>query len=243
MIEEQYLGLLRGEKFDKGLRFPLQKNTEVEDWTDRLNFLVSLAKGKSVLHWGCCDHLPLIEDKIRQGQWLHGLLTTSAAVCHGLDIDGPALSKVRDLGFQNVSFIDDRMLIPTEVLRQTWDYIIAGEVLEHVSEPLHFLSGIKKSLGNRVDKIVLTVPNAFRYQNFANCLSEDEIECINSDHRFWFTPYTVAKIATDAGLKPLWFGFVNAFPLAETEVNTKYIELLRRHSSLREVLVFCAALV
>lgn len=75
---------------------------------------------------------------------------------------------------------------------------MVGEVLEHIGDPVAFLSTIRTKYCDYVDRIVVTVPNALRIANFQ--FAKQGMEVINSDHRFWFTPYTLAKIMTDAGL-------------------------------------------
>ena len=43
--------------------------------------------------------------------------------------------------------------------------------------------------------------NAWRFGSIRGALNNTEI--INSDHRFFFTPYTIAKVAIDAGYAPV----------------------------------------
>jgi hypothetical protein len=79
-----------------------------------------------------------------------------------------------------------------------WDYIVAGEVLEHIDDPVMFLKAIREKYGACTERIIITVPNALSYTNFRFALRN--IEMINSDHRFWFTPFTLLKVATQAGI-------------------------------------------
>ena len=80
---------------------------------------------------------------------------------------------------------------------EMWDYMILGELIEHVDNPVAFLRTIKQKFQGKVNKIIITVPNAF------NILSakymKKNVECINSDHRYWFSPYTLLKVATLSG--------------------------------------------
>lgn len=45
----------------------------------------------------------------------------------------------------------------------------------------------------------MTVPNALSKINFE--LAQKNIECINTDHKYWFTPYTTIKVLNEAGYK------------------------------------------
>ena len=53
---------------------------------------------------------------------------------------------------------------------------------------------------NNVEKVIITVPYAFGLrQMFSGLLKRENI---NSDHRYWFTPYTIAKVCIEAGIDP-----------------------------------------
>jgi hypothetical protein len=79
--------------------------------------------------------------------------------------------------------------IPKKVQDVNFDFVILGEILEHVSDPLSFLKIINSKI--KFKKILITVPNAFSINNFFNAFKT--VEKINSDHYFWFTPYTISK--------------------------------------------------
>ena len=71
--------------------------------------------------------------------------------------------------------------------------------LRTVSMPA-FLQRFRENYGDVVEQIVITVPNALRAGNVKGAFRNTET--INSDHRFFFTPYTIAKVACDAGFTP-----------------------------------------
>jgi len=50
---------------------------------------------------------------------------------------------------------------------------------------------------NTVERIIITVPSALRFRNLNGMK-----ECINTDHRYWFTPFTIAKVCIEAGIYP-----------------------------------------
>ena len=60
------------------------------------------------------------------------------------------------------------------------------------------------------DKLIITVPNAFSLENLFFTLSKKE--CINSDHRYWFSPYTIAKICTLAEIEIEEYHFCSHSP-------------------------------
>ena len=166
---------------------------------DRIALVRKLVSGKSVLHFGCVDHLPLIESRRKSGKWLHEILANVCSNVVGIDINEEGIAYMQQAGFEtyNSNVITEHP--PEQILSKKWDYIVAGEVLEHIDDPVMFLSAIRAKYGSCTEKIIITVPNALSYTNFRNALRN--VEMINSDHRFWFTPFTLMKVASQAGIE------------------------------------------
>lgn len=72
--------------------------------------------------------------------------------------------------------------------------------MEHVDNPVQFLEEVNKNYQGIADKIIITVPNAFSVFNFITALSGREAN--NTDHRYFFTPYTLCKVVYMAGMMP-----------------------------------------
>jgi len=221
-IAPEAMKYLRGEAFSSAIEFPLPESDSEGFNVDRLMYLEDLCRGQRVLHLGCCDHPPLIRQKIAENRWLHGRLTAVAKTCLGVDIDAEAVAMVRDqIGHKNVILADLSATTPPEVQAgQPWDFLVAGEIVEHLDNPVHFLASLRKNLTGLCAQIIVTVPNAFRQSNLRHVLKRREQ--INSDHRFWFTPYTLAKILTRAGFTPVSYDLVD-------------ISLARRPNSIKNV--------
>ncbi len=196
----------------------------------RFDKLIELASNKNILHLGFADHIPLIEGKIKDRKWLHGLLVNVANKCVGIDTNAEAIDFIKSKFNIGEIYVHDIINDPQlEIITsEKWDYLVTGEVLEHIDNPVQFLRSIKERYGGHIDKIVITVPNAFDLQNIK--LLKNNIEFINSDHRYWFTPFTLAKVCTRAGYKidEFWFcqSYIPSNPL------DKY--LLRRKPIFRE---------
>jgi hypothetical protein len=162
----------------------------------------SLAKGKNIIHVGFADHLPLIPRKIENNTWLHKRIMNVASSCIGIDIDKETVDYVKNtIGISDVYALDitDKASLPPQVLNKQWDYLVLGEVLEHIDNPVHFLGNIANNFRGIAKRLVITVPNAWDVVNLRSLRKHQEL--INTDHRFWFTPYTLAKVGTRAGLK------------------------------------------
>jgi Methyltransferase domain len=192
------LPYIEGKKFADLIPFKIQQRGKLQD---RMDFVESLIQGKSVLHVGCLDHLPLIEQKIKDNRWFHGRISQSASTCLGVDINLEGIEFVRsNLGINNICYgkIDSSEKIP-EIANSYWDYVVLGEVLEHIDNPVDFLNKFLNTYRSCFEKIILTVPNAFRIGNFLAAMKSQEL--INSDHRYWFSPYTAWKVAHQAGFQ------------------------------------------
>jgi hypothetical protein len=170
----------------------------VSESLQRLALLAKLVAGKKVVHFGCVDHLPLLEQRRKEGIWLHEVLAGTCTDLVGVDINEQGVQYMKDAGFEtyNSNVVTEHP--PAEIVTKKWDYIVAGEVLEHIDDPVMFLKAIREKYGACTERIIITVPNALSYTNFRFALRN--IEMINSDHRFWFTPFTLLKVATQAGI-------------------------------------------
>jgi len=191
---------LEGTRFSENITFGYDFQTPLRN---RAEVLSDLAAGKRILHIGCCDHLQLLPEKIAAGTWLHGRLTEVAAHCIGIDIDAEAVSHARSLSHLGNIFWGDITMERkiAEIGDDVFDYALFGEVIEHVGNPVHFLRSFLSNYKENIGQVIITVPNALRGGNIRNIFKARET--INSDHRFFFTPYTLAKVAWDAGLTPV----------------------------------------
>ena len=156
---------------------------------------------KKVIHVGCLDHLPRLESKINNDTWFHNHLTRSASECIGIDINKEGIEFVRlKFNVLNIYYGDIESEEKIQIISsKLWDYVVFGEVIEHVDNPVLFLKTFISKYKNNVEGIIITVPNAFRAGNIKSAFQNFETN--NSDHRYWFSPYTIWKVAHQAGLK------------------------------------------
>ncbi len=195
-LDKEYLS---GVQFSNGRVFQFSKDNN--NYLYRDDYLLDITKNKKVIHLGFVDHLPLIEKKISENSWLHKKLIDNCQICYGIDINKAGIEYIKDkYNYNNLYALDIvKDTIPNELSNAKIDYLLIPDVIEHIGNPVAFLSVIRERFKNNVDEMILTTPNAFRLNNFIN--SFKNIENINTDHRFWFTPYTLSKIAMDAGFK------------------------------------------
>lgn len=202
------LPYLKGEKFSNGLEFRISEPEP--SILSRFSYLEKLVAGKNIIHLGCCDHLPLIDDKIRKNIWMHGRLVASAGHCLGIDIEQESVDYVTNkLGYQDILCRNIMTEELPEITSARWDYLVMGEILEHIPDPLSFLQRLHEKFGKNINTLVITVPNAFIWSNHRNLFKHREI--INTDHKNTFTPYTLAKALTLAGFTVQEFYFTQEF--------------------------------
>lgn len=199
-LKSNVLPFLQGTEFSNGLRVDFELGPDDHVFLSRFTWLERLCAGKAVIHAGCVDHsADQIRHKLRRHKWLHARLVEHTERCYGVDKDEAGIDFLRtELGYDDVECLD---LITGEsetIKSSQWDYLVLAEVLEHIDNPVQFLQSIKAKYQECVRGLIITVPNAFAQENFKH--ARRGIEAINTDHRYWFTPYTLAKVVTGAGL-------------------------------------------
>lgn len=195
---------VRDDQFSVGKSFSLQRDASSS--RDRLEVLEEIARSRRVIHFGFADHLSLISRKRESNTWLHDRLRACSEACAGLDINREAVDHItRHFGVDDCHVFDlltDE--VPEEVRTRAWDFVLMGEILEHTDNPVEFLGCIRNKFQGIADKLVVTVPNGLSAENVAFALRNREV--INTDHRYWFSPFTLAKVGCRAGLplNDLW---------------------------------------
>jgi 2-polyprenyl-3-methyl-5-hydroxy-6-metoxy-1,4-benzoquinol methylase len=156
---------------------------------DRESYFIHTAIGKRVLHLGCAD-APLTIGRIASGTLLHAKLTSAARECVGVDLDAPGLSILRANGFTNVVQANAESLGKAELPGQ-FDVVIAGELLEHLSNPGRCLLSLRAVLAPR-GEVVITVPNAFTLKGLLRVALGGEL--VHRDHVCYFSARTLARL-------------------------------------------------
>jgi len=191
---------LNGETLETSLSFPIS-HLDMNNPTDRVPFLGALLENKTVLHIGCADHLNVIDAKIAAGKHLHSALMKTSKHVTGIDLNVKAIEHLQgkydipDLHVCNILEVDSETEHFSE--GRHYDFALLAEIVEHLDNPGQFLTHLNQTLGHLYDRIVITVPNGF--SSVAQKRWRDGFENVNSDHRFWFSPYTIARLTAAAG--------------------------------------------
>lgn len=210
-VNEEQLEYIKGNKFSPDYHFKINAKYRAKT---RIEKILELTKNKKVLHLGCCDHIPLIKNKIKENIWLHKLLTENCTKVLGLDINIEAINYIKEeIKFNNLEYCDITQSGNKNILNEKWDYIVIGEILEHVDNPVDFLKKIVENYGKNIDKMIITVPNAL-CRGIIKYSEKTKGECNNSDHRYYFTPLTILKVANNAGLENFNIYYTNLFVMS-----------------------------
>lgn len=178
----------------------------------RISKILELTKNKRVIHVGCADHLPLIEEKIKNKKWLHGLLLENTTECLGVDINDKAVNFITNkLKIKNVFCFNILENNPIFQSTEQWDFMVLGEIIEHIDNPVAFLKELKERYQGKVDKLIITAPNIYNLLTISDI--KKNIENINTDHRYWFSPFTLSKILVQSNFSDSELFFVERVKL------------------------------
>ena len=131
-------------------------------------------------------------------EWPHALLKANAKDVYGVDVEltdeyknNPHYSEA---GAEHFSF-------PVQ-----FDLIIAGDLVEHLSNPGLFLDCCRRQL-KPSGRLLLTTPNTFNLFNLTEKLTKRE-PTVNSDHTCYFNSKTLRKLLEKNGFKTIETSFL-----------------------------------
>lgn len=170
----------------------------------KTDIIVNLVKEKNVLHIGACDS-PYSKQRYLNGTLLHCLINNVGNEVVGLDIDRNSIEELCVLGLNNI-FWGDIVNNKYEIDLQTknFDYIILGDIIEHLDNPGLALVNIKKLMTNRT-KVIITVPNCFSYGAIKNLIKLKEE--VHPEHVFWTSKTTMEKLISNQGFSIINFNY------------------------------------
>jgi predicted TPR repeat methyltransferase len=145
---------------------------------------------------GCVDE-GFTEEGLRRGNFLHSRLLAVTESLWGVDISERGIKTLQGIGIPNLIVGDvEKLNTLTSLQNEKFDIILAGEILEHLNNPGLFLQSVK-SLFFPETKMIITVPNSFRLNQFWYSLFG--YEAVNPDHNYWFSQKTLSTLLEKNG--------------------------------------------
>jgi len=161
---------------------------------DRTSYLASACTSRSVLHVGCSD-FPITVERLADQTLLHEKLSKVCSRLVGIDNSREGIRSLEERGFTNVLCMDAEDM----ALSETFDVVLAGDVLEHMSNPGLFLEGARHIL-NPSGRLIIGVPNAYSF-NIVKYVCGGS-EPTHKDHTYYFSVKTLSQLCSRYQLMP-----------------------------------------
>jgi 2-polyprenyl-3-methyl-5-hydroxy-6-metoxy-1,4-benzoquinol methylase len=160
-------------------------------YVSRYKFLCEQATGKKVLHLGCVGDRIMPAGELT----LHEALSRPASEIWGVDLNEKGLEA---LG-RNLPALKNRLLVGDACrlselatkLPANFDVILAGDIIEHLTNPAELFQSCQSRLAP-AGVLILTTPNALGLLNVLR--SWRRKECVNPTHTCWFSFSTLEEL-------------------------------------------------
>lgn len=166
----------------------------------RRQVVLSLCRGKRVLHVGCVDAGPFFRERLSKGQLMHQDIAAVADEVWGMDVDDEGISLLRARGYANLVVADACDARAMQALgSRPFDVVVASEIIEHLQNPGLFLAGVRHVMTPGRTQLIITVPNAFRTTSWLWLLRG--VEFVHPEHNYWFSYATATHLLRQSGLE------------------------------------------
>ena len=174
---------------------------------ERVPYLKELCKDKKVLHLGCTGY-PYTEQILADDRLLHFELEKIARELYGFDLDQEGIDVLEKLGTKNLYRADLEQLQEV-ALEEKFEVIIAGEMIEHLSNPGLFLRGIQRFMNADTNLVVTTINAYCGYRNVVYGLRGHggSNEPVHPDHVAYYSYSTLKLVLARANLTIDKFAF------------------------------------
>jgi SAM-dependent methyltransferase len=178
------------------LQYRTLEKVPVRRPVDRISFIADRCRGKRVLDIGCLDETALFKKDTMH--WLHGRITQVAESAVGVDnstrIPAEGLAVATNSRIYRGDATDGAFLAK---IGEESEVVVAGEFIEHIENPLRFLTTLRAALPGR--ELIVSTPNG-------PCLSNTLLgligrEAQHHDHLHVFSYKTLNTLLMRAGFE------------------------------------------
>lgn len=166
---------------------------------ERIQLILDRAEGPTILDLGAVQH---DATKANSDNWLHDHLREEFHEVIGVDILAEEVEALNEQGYDMKCADVEQMDFPIKA-----DTIVAGELIEHLSNPGLMLDRVHEHLHDD-GKLIISTPNPWAWI-FLKRLTFGYME-INSEHTAWFGPTVMRQLLER-----------HAFELVRTDVATR----------------------
>lgn len=186
---------------------------------ERVDQILRYVVGPKVLDVGCTDH---VVDR-DSNEWLYGKLVEKHPDLTAIDISEENLNTLRLMGYKNLY----QQSAEDFTFDEKFDTIVAGELIEHLSNPGLFLSRAFQHLKPE-GRLIITTPNPFCIFFEMYAFYKYPKTCPNDEHTCWFCPSTFRTLYRRYGFKEFHFDFLNDYQLrSESSLYQLFLILIR----------------
>lgn len=163
--------------------------------------LSGLARGRSVLDLGCIDHSASTARSLRE-RWLHRQLREVTAELVGIDVLESDAAELNAEGY------DIRCADAEDFdLGRTFEVIVAGDLIEHLSNPGRLLESAARHMDD--DSVfVVTTPNPFNIEQVVGSLLRRQV-WVNDEHTLWLDPRVAHHLVSRSPLRVVDFHWID----------------------------------
>jgi hypothetical protein len=173
-----------------------------QGYCSRWSFILDRCKGKGVFHLGFVGETDeSLEAKVRafrEGRVLHPHVARVASEVVGLDRDAQAVKAIQAECNGQTLLAGDVEHLGQLGLNRSFDVILFGDVLEHLTCPGLALDGIRQFM-NRESELIVSTPNAFALM--ANIRFTTGRFHEGSEHVAAYSKYTLPAILSRHGME------------------------------------------
>ena len=169
-------------------KFPLAKNIRKNTPVEKVEIICSYCRGKKVLDVGCVRHSA--DYALNHPNWLHRKIKEVADSVLGVDYLQGEVRKLRAKNY-NVIYGDVTKELDID---DSFDVIVAGDLIEHLTNFDGFFQNILRLLKND-GVLIITTPNPFYSDLFFYSVFKKNI-IVNPEHTCWIDPVTLNQLVS-----------------------------------------------
>lgn len=156
----------------------------------KIDWIKEYIVGKNVLDLGCVAH----NLKKMKGEWLHRMIVDNANSVVGVDILYGDVKRLNKMGYNVICANVEELN-----LNRKFDVIVAGDLIEHLSNCGHFFKNIERHLLEK-GMLLITTPNPFTILRFFRLLFDGYVPA-NKEHTYWFSYKVLNQLVNRYGLE------------------------------------------